>query len=114
MGTTTNTTNKVGFAALNSANVKLNNSQDEARKYDVAANANIQGTEITSMDSGSVTTKDGMQVATFNTTGMPGGYNINTYNSVGDEERGDVLAAINSFITGAKAYASSNAICASN
>lgn len=113
MGTTTNNTGKVGFAALNSANVRLDNSQDDTRKYDVAANASISGTEITSMDSGSVTAKDGMQVASFSSNGMPA-YNINIMGTVTDENRGDVLAAINDFLIGAKAYVKTNPITANN
>ncbi|MDE6860941.1 MAG: hypothetical protein K2J65_11080 [Duncaniella sp.] len=112
MGTTTNNTGKVGFAALNSANVRLDNSQDDTRKYDVAANASISGTEITSIDSGSVTAKDGMQVASFSSHGGNNA-NYNFYN-VAPEQQCEVLAEIQDFIAGAKALVANSPITANN
>lgn len=118
MGTTTNTTNAntngVGFAALNSANMKLNNAQNEARKYDVAANVNIKDSEITLLDSGSAISKDGKQVAMFSMVNGKDIYDIRIYGTVADEDRGDVLADINSFILGAKAYAATNTLTTAN
>lgn len=116
------TTEKVTYRQLNSANVRIDNSVDEDRAYDIAANANISGNpsygaEITgesgamnaisrviNVENGEVRRKtDGMPVATFNSY-SPGNLSINHQNTEA-EEQCTVTTAVNAFIAEVKAKA---------
>lgn len=85
---------KVDFIKLNSANVSANNSEDEARVYDITANINVVGGKVSNIDSG-VVTKDGVEVASFSKWGEN---NSNkSFYGVSDEEQNVLLNEINAF-----------------
>jgi hypothetical protein len=98
---------KIDFTKLNSANVSCDNSVDTERVYDIKANANLQGDNLSSMDSG-VVMKDGVQVATFNMWGE----NFNpSFNNVADVmEMCAILTAITTFIANVKSELANNPI----
>ena len=98
---------KIDFTKLNSANVSCDNSVDTERVYDIKANANLQGDNLSSMDSG-VVMKDGVQVATFNMWGD----NFNpSFNNVTDVmEMCAILTAITTFIANVKSELNNNPI----
>ena len=98
---------KIDFTKLNSANVSCDNSVDTERVYDIKANANLQGDNLSSMDSG-VVMKDGVQVATFNMWGE----NFNpSFNNVTDVmEMCAILTAITTFIANVKSELNNNPI----
>ena len=83
---------KIDFTKLNSANVSCDNSVDTERVYDIKANANLQGDNLSSMDSG-VVMKDGVQVATFNMWGD--NFNSSFNNVLDVMEMCAILTAIN-------------------
>lgn len=85
---------KVDFTKLNSANVSANNSEDEARVYDITANINVVGGKVSNIDSG-VVTKNGVEVASFSKWGEN---NSNkSFYGVSDEEQCVILNEINAF-----------------
>lgn len=94
---------KVTIKSLNSANVRMDNSVDAGRVYDIEANVNIStGNYVQSIDSGSVK-KEMNEVATFSSWG---GDNLQiNYNGVGAEEQCAIITAVNQFITDARAKA---------
>lgn len=98
---------KIDFTKLNSANVSCDNSVDTERVYDIKANANLQGDNLSSMDSG-VVMKDDVQVATFNMWGD----NFNpSFNNVSDVmEMCAILTAITTFIANVKSELTNNPI----
>ena len=85
---------EVQSIALNSANVRYNNANDEKRVYDIEANVNIQGQNVNGFESG-VIKKDNVQVATFSMWGE----DLNpSFKGLSGTERCAVLMAINDFI----------------
>ena len=85
---------EVQSIALNSANVRYNNANDEKRVYDIEANVNIQGQNVYGFESG-VIKKENVQVATFSMWGD----NLNpSFQGLEPNERCSVLMAINDFI----------------
>ena len=98
---------KIDFTKLNSANVSCDNSVDTERVYDIKANANLQGDNLSSMDSG-VVMKDDVQVATFSMWGD----NFNpSFNNVADVmEMCAILTAITTFIANVKSELANNPI----
>lgn len=87
---------KVTIKSLNSANVRLDNSVDADRVYDIEANVNIStGNYVQSIDSGSVK-KEMNEVATFSSWGSDN-LQIN-YNGVKAEEQCAIITAVNQFI----------------
>jgi hypothetical protein len=98
---------KIDFTKLNSANVSCDNSVDTERVYDIKANANLQGDNLSSMDSG-VVMKGDVQVATFNMWGE----NFNpSFNNVSDVmEMCAILTAITTFIANVKSELVNNPI----
>ena len=98
---------KIDFTKLNSANVSCDNSVDTERVYDIKANANLQGDNLSSMDSG-VVMKDDVQVATFSMWGD----NFNpSFNNVADVmEMCAILTAITTFIANVKSELNNNPI----
>ena len=98
---------KIDFTKLNSANVSCDNSVDTERVYDIKANANLQGDNLSSMDSG-VVVKGDVQVATFNMWGE----NFNpSFNNVSDVmEMCAILTAITTFIANVKSELTNNPI----
>ena len=55
---------KVNFVKVNTANVTVNNSNDESKKYEISCYVNINGTKVQSIDRGQVV-KDEVEIATF-------------------------------------------------
>ncbi len=102
-------TSKVGYEALNNANVRISNANDAGRQYDISANFTVQGGEVTNVDSGSVT-KDGVQKASFS---VYGGYNSNVNFYAGIDEQCDILSGINAFVEEAKALVAQSPVAAS-
>lgn len=85
---------EVQSIALNSANVRYNNANDEKRVYDIEANVNIQGQNVYGFESG-VIKKENVQVATFSMWGE----DLNpSFKGLSGTERCAVLMAINDFI----------------
>lgn len=92
--------------ALNSANVRYNNANDEKRVYDIEANVNIQGQNVNGFESG-VIKKDNIQVATFSMWGT----NLNpSFQGLEPAEMCEVLMAINEFITSVRQDIETNPI----
>lgn len=89
---------EVQSIALNSANVRYNNANDEARVFDIESNVNIQSQNANSFDGGMVK-RDEVLVATFNMWGT----NLNpSFQNLEASEMCDVLMAINDFIAAVK------------
>lgn len=98
--------NKITYEALNSANVKINNSSDIEKIYNIEANANVNNlNEVTNIDNG-ILMKDAEQKATFNVWGS-NSLNISFYNTTSDEQCG-IVQAINQFIEDAKNFIKNN------
>ena len=82
---------EVQSIALNSANVRYNNANDEKRVYDIEANVNIQALNVYGFESGVIN----VQVATFSMWGE----DLNpSFKGLSGTERCAVLMAINDFI----------------
>lgn len=94
---------KVICKSLNSANVRMDNSVDTGRVYDISANVNVENTNVSGMD-GDVRRKDGTAdaVATFNS--WNGALSV-SYQDLAMEEQQAVNAAVNAFIEDVKAKA---------
>ena len=97
---------KITYETLNSANVKINNSSDAERIYNIEANANVNNlNEVTNIDNG-ILMKDTEQKATFNVWGS-NSLNISFYNTTSDEQCG-IVQAINQFIEDTKNFIKNN------
>ena len=84
--------------ALNSANVRYNNANDEKRVYDIESNVNIQGKNVNGVEGG-IVKKNDVQVATFTMWGT----NLNpSFQGIEATEMCAVLMAINDFIVSVK------------
>lgn len=102
---------KIKYEALNSANVKVNNSGDLSKTYDIEANANVtQNSIVSNIDSGRVTL-DGVEKASFNSWG-DNMLNIN-YNNVDSDEQCTIISAVNAFIQDLKNHVAETPIAAS-
>ena len=93
---------KIKYEALNSANVKVNNSGDLERVYSIEANANVNNlNEVSNIDNG-VVKKDDEQKATFNVWG-DNSLNVSFYNATSDEQC-TIINAVNAFIKDVKSH----------
>lgn len=102
---------KIKYEALNSANVKVNNSGDLERVYSIEANANVNNlNEVSNIDNG-VVKKDDEQKATFNVW-SDNSLNISFYNVTSDEQCA-VINAVNAFIKDLKSHVADTPIAAS-
>lgn len=100
MSTSTTATEKVAYEKLVKATIRVNNSVDESKVYDIEAEAEINSGFVGSINSGTVK-KDGSQVATFNSYGNE---NLSINHNVGEkQEQCEITAAVNTFITDTKA-----------
>lgn len=99
---------KVTIKALNSANLRMDNSVDTAKVYDISCNVNIDsGNTVTSVESGSVL-KDGIEVATFSSGGTD---NLQIgYNSVKQEEQCAIINVVNEFISSVREKTAGNSL----
>lgn len=82
---------------VESYQLRVNNSTDETRVYDIACTVNVNNNEVTGVDSGNVT-KQGTWVADFNRNGDTLSVN---YRNLTAEEQCAVNNAINEFIKNA-------------
>lgn len=99
MSTSTTAAEKVAYEKLVRATVRVNNSVDESKVYDIEADAEINNV-VGNINSGTVK-KDGSQVATFNSYGNE---NLSINHNVGDkQEQCEITAAVNTFIADTKA-----------
>lgn len=102
---------KIKYEALNSANVKANNSSDLSKVYDIEANANVtQNNVVSNIDSGRVSL-DGVEKASFNSWG-DNMLNI-SYSNVDSEEQCTIINAVNAFIKDLKSHVADTPIVAS-
>lgn len=87
---------KVTLEAVNSANIRVNNSVDADKVYNVVANLNVQGERISNVSDGIVKLGE-EQKATFNKWSSD---NLNIQFQTGDVmEMCTIINAINDFIT---------------
>lgn len=97
---------EVQSIALNSANVRYNNANDEARVFDIEANVNIQGGNVNGFEGG-IVKENGLQVATFTMWGT----NLNpSFQGMEASKMCEVLMAINEFIASVKENVLTNEI----
>lgn len=94
------------YKALVSANVRVDNSVDSERVYDISGNANISGSgdsgSVGGIDGGEVRrVSDGVEVASFGSYG-DNSLNINHRNTDAAEQCA-VTSAVNAFISDVKA-----------
>lgn len=91
----------VTYKALNSANVRIDNSVDAERVYNISANVNVAGTNVSNMEGAIRENNDVAAVlATFNSYDETLSVN---YQNITLEEQQAVNAAINAFIEDVKA-----------
>lgn len=86
---------KVDFKTLNSANITVDNSVDEAKAYDISAKANLSENKLASVDSG-VVMSEGNVIATF--TMHSNSLTPSFQNLKDPAEMCNILMAISSFI----------------
>lgn len=89
---------KVQGIELNSANVRYNNANDEARVYDIESNVSIQGQNVNGFDGGIVKMGETV-VASFNAWG---GNVSPSFQNLEVTEMCAVLMAINDYIASVK------------
>lgn len=92
------TSTGLSVRAVNSANVRIDNTDREGRAYDISGNAEISGTTVTSLD-GQVN-KGETSVADFSCWSEDG-ISVNFHN-VPQAEQCGVLTAVQEFIAGAR------------
>ncbi len=92
---------KVTYKSLNSANVKMDNSVDASRVYDIAANVNVNGNDANNIN-GNVRRKDNSSgdIATFSSSGSK--YLSINFQGVEADEMCTVTEAVNAFIADVK------------
>lgn len=97
---------EVQSIALNSANVRYNNANDESRVFDIEANVNIQRQNVNGFESG-VIKKEDVQIATFSMWGE----NLSpSFQGLSATEMCAVLMDINDFIESVKANVAASPI----
>ena len=94
-------TTTVKITGLISAMVRMDNSLDEARAYDIASNVNIGSDKKAQSFDGGTVTKDGAQVAIFSCWGGRGNLSI-SYQGVEPAEQAAVLEAVTAFMDAAE------------
>lgn len=97
------TQNSIVLKKMNSANVRLDNSGDTDRVYEIASNTDVTSGVINSFN-GEVC-KDGSQVANFNSYGPNENLTVNFQVTPVDEQCA-VLTAVQEFIAASRAYVS--------
>lgn len=100
MSTSTTAAEKVAYEKVVRATIRVNNSVDASKVYDIEADAEVNNGVVNYINSGTVK-KDGSQVATFNSYGNE---NLSINHNVGEkQEQCEITAAVNTFITDTKA-----------
>lgn len=92
---------KVTYKSLNSANVKMDNSVDASRVYDITANVNVNGNDANNIN-GNVRRKDNSSgdIATFSASGSK--YLSINFQGVEPDEMCTVTESVNAFIADVK------------
>lgn len=98
---------KINFGTLNSANIAVDNSLDEARVYDIKGNLNYQSGIVASIDSGSVM-KGGVEYATF--FHWADNNQQVTWRNCPIDEKDEVQAAIDAFVASVKEETIGNSV----
>lgn len=97
----------VKYESLERVTVKVSNTNDEARKYDISAEAAIVGSRVENISNGQVK-RDDQNVATFNRWSMN---SINySMNGLDKAERDEVQSKIDAFIESVEAFVVSNPV----
>ena len=99
---------RIKYVAVQSAVIKIDNSVDTERVYNISGNASINAEgNLISIDMG-VVEKDGTQGAGFNRWSDT---NMGiTYQNVEDAEKATILLAVTDFINAAKTYVDEHGI----
>lgn len=98
---------KIVFEALNSAQVKVNNSVDTEKVYDITANVDIAGTQVRNISAGEVKLNNEV-VATFSSWGD---HNLSiNYVNVDPSVYSSIVEAVNQFIAQVKEKVSAQTI----
>lgn len=97
-------TEKVAYASLVNAVVRMDNSVDAERVYEITSDVSISNNTIVQNFSNGIVKKGGTQVATFNSFGEN---NLNINYSVNESvEQCDITKAINAFMQDVKSKVS--------
>ena len=87
----------MGKVNIESYQLRVNNSSEESRTYDIACSVNLRDGKIKDVNGGTVTLKDGRLVADFYCWENK---NLSvTYREISSEEQCAVNVAINDFLT---------------
>lgn len=98
---------KVTYVKVNSANVRMDNSVDAEKVFDIACNVNASGEYINSYDSGEVREGD-VTIATFSRYGES---NFNLSFQTSDATKMcSIVTAVNAFIADVNEYVSENSL----
>lgn len=95
------TSQKVKFERVLNANVRVSNSVDESRLYDITADVNVNGNGIDNFNSGTVNKLEGGTVATFNSYGKSS-MTISYTETQDTNIQEEILRAVNLFIADVK------------
>lgn len=100
----------VNYVKLNSANVRVDNSQDEGRVYDMSADANIGSEGLNDLHNGLVSRKDeetggDITVGNFSMYGTV--FNITFFGIADLQQQMEIHQAVNGFVASARELASS-------
>lgn len=106
--TETSSNNKVALVGFNSANVRIDNSNDSSRELDISANTDISRDSISGFN-GDVK-KNGNFVANFSCYGDSNRNLTINYQSGDPEEHCYILNAVHSFMDSAREFVSTNTI----
>lgn len=107
----TNSSSNIVLKKMNSANVRLDNSGDSDRIYDVAANADVSSGYVNSFN-GEVM-KDGVQIANFASNGTTDESLTVNYQGVAASQQCAVLTAVQEFLAASRSFVSANPSLAS-
>lgn len=108
---TTTSSSNIVLKKMNSANVRLDNSGDSDRIYDVAANTDISENQANSFN-GEVM-KDDVQIANFSCYGTSDENLSINYQNVAASQQCAVLTAVQEFLAASRSFVSANPFLAS-
>lgn len=93
---------KVKFTAVQSATVRMDNSSDESKVFDIEAKVNIGADgSVVSVDNG-IVKKDSVNVGGFSSY-SPTNMSMN-YNGVEESEQVTILTSVNEFVATVREY----------
>lgn len=100
----TQTTRNIAFKGVNSANVRLDNSEDTARTYDISANTDISGQTVSGF-SGEVREESAF-LASFNCYGGEENLSV-AFAGAPISRQIEIMQAVQSFMADAREYVAS-------